>query len=62
MSELYESTTVAGMVKVTRISSCSVLPNWSHPHPLGAIGENRKDLGNTNIQERILKKLYPKAS
>jgi len=29
---------------------------------LGAIGENRKGLGNTNIQEIILKKLYPKAS
>ena len=24
------------MVKVTRISSCSEFPNWSHPHPLYA--------------------------
>ena len=38
------------------------LPHCFYRQTLGAIGENRKDLGNTNIQERILKKLYPKAS
>jgi len=36
------------------------LPHSPHPQPLGAIGENRKDLGNTNIQVRNLKGFTPK--
>jgi len=34
----------------------------TYRQPLGAIGENRKDLGNTNIQGLNLKRLYPKAN
>ena len=35
------------------------LPRFIH-QPLGAIGENRKDLGNTNILVRNLKDFSPK--
>ena len=38
------------------------LPHCFYRHPLGAIGENRKDLSNTNIQKINLKKIDPKAS
>ena len=51
---------VARFKFVTVDTDVPALPYWPYRRPLGAIGENRKDLGNTNIQVRNLKGFTPK--